>query len=317
MTFHWQRLASWPVLSGMLGMVLLAALALKGHEIATEELPEYSLLTSRWFLVLVVEWEIFFALWLLGGFYQSYPRLTCWVALLYFFTLFVVAMDSVLKGRPTCPCFGKSIFPPWIAAAFDLVALLLLAAAPLPQAVRQPAQRSRWLGLAAAFSAFGFLSLITMGDYSTSGPIPSIRTDDRLSGAVAVQRVRPTAEELLALLGRATGLNLTLDERLKGRQPDYGVWDLKGVRSGTVMELLVVRQTIPARWEKRDDGYALVPAARFGKSLIFWFGGAALLALAMMGLRWLDIVQERKKALLGGIDREAKSVTGLRVASPH
>ena len=77
MLVHWQRLASWQVLHILLGLVLLVAVALKGYEIATEELLEYSLLTSRWFLISVVEWEIFFALWLLGGFHRFYPRTTC------------------------------------------------------------------------------------------------------------------------------------------------------------------------------------------------------------------------------------------------
>ncbi|MHB1421974.1 MAG: hypothetical protein ACYC3I_02020 [Gemmataceae bacterium] len=36
----------------MLGLALLAAVALKGHELAAEELLEDSLLTSRWFLML-------------------------------------------------------------------------------------------------------------------------------------------------------------------------------------------------------------------------------------------------------------------------
>ena len=69
----------------------------------------------------------------------------------------------------------------------------------------------RWLGR--GFSAFALLSVITMVEYSTSGAIPSIRREARLFGVVTIQRVRPTTEELLALLGSATGLNLTVDER--------------------------------------------------------------------------------------------------------
>jgi hypothetical protein len=83
MAIRWHRLISWPVLSAVFGLVLLVAFALKGYELATEELFEDSLLTSRWFLILVVEWELFFALWLLGGFYRCYPRMTfCGLAIL-------------------------------------------------------------------------------------------------------------------------------------------------------------------------------------------------------------------------------------------
>jgi|SRR5579884_89047 len=309
----WQRLVSWTKLSVLLGLTLLAAAALKGHEIGTTELLEDSLLSSRWFLVLAVEWEVFFALWLLGGFYQRYPRMTHWVALLYFFALFVVAVDSVLKGRPSCPCFGKAIVPPWVVALFDLVILFLLAAAALPPVPAGVQQRYRWFGLASLFSAFGLLSLATMVDYSTSGAVLSIRREPRFfGGAFAVQRVRPTTEELLDLLRRQTGLNLIVDARLLNHQPNYGVWDLKEIQAWSVMELLADRQTTPVRWEKTDDGYVLVPAARFGKGALSWFGGVLVLALSMLSLRWSDVVQEWKKALSGDADEEIRSVAGLR-----
>lgn len=315
MRYSWRQFVSWPVLSVMLGLVLLAAVALKGHEIATAELHEDSLLSSRWFLILVVEWEIFSALFLLGGFYRFYPRTTHWVALLYFFALFVVAMDSVLKGRPSCPCFGKAIIPPWIAAAFDLAALLLLAFAPVPPALGGVQQSKRWFGLAGAFSVFGLLSLATMVDYSTSGVIPSIRKDPRLfASVVTIQRVRPKTEEFLDLLRSATGLNLTVDDRLLSLQPNYGVWDLKKIQPWTVMELLAARQSVPARWEKVDDGYFMALAAPFGKSQLFWFGSATLLALSMLGLRSRHIVEERKKRSAGDTNVKMAPVAGLRVA---
>ncbi len=305
MRYFWQWFASWPILSGMLGVVLLAAVALKGHEIATEELLENSLLTSRWFLIVVVEWEIFFALWLLGGFYRFYPRTTQWVALLYFFALFVVAVDSVLKGKPSCDCFGKAIVPPWIVAGFDLAALFLLAIVPVPPVSHEAGQRARWLGLTGVFSVFGLLSLTTMLDYSTSGAIPSIRRNPRLFGVVSKHGVRPSTEEILVFLRDATGLNMTADERLPSGQPTHAIWDLKNVQPWLVMEMLVHQQTVPTRWEKVDGDYALVTAAPFGKSRLFWFGGAALLALAMLGLRWPDLVKDRKKALSGDTYGEA------------
>lgn len=310
----WRLLCSWTVLSALLGFVLLAAAALKGHEIATTELLEGRLLYSRWFLIVAVEWETFFALWLLGGFYRFYPQTTYWVSLLYFFALFVVAMDSVLRGSPSCPCFGKASVPPWIPAAFDLVVVIFLAAAS-PSLWGRLQQRPRWISLASVFSVFGLLGLITMVDYSTSGAVFSIRSDPRLvRGAINVQRVRPKTEELVAIVRSATDLNLTVDDRLLTRQPDYGVWDMKRTQPWTVMELLAAHQSVPARWAKVEDGYAMVPAAPFGKSQLFWFGSAAILCLSMMGLRWRDVIQERKKALSSGIDRQTRSVAGLRAA---
>ena len=52
-----------------LGVLLLTAAALKGHQLATEPVAETGLLTSRWFLIGVVEFELFFGLCLLAGLY--------------------------------------------------------------------------------------------------------------------------------------------------------------------------------------------------------------------------------------------------------
>lgn len=311
MLFRLQRLASWPVLSALLGTVLLVAIALKGYEIATEELHEDSLLSSRWFLILLVEWEIFFALWLLGGFYRFYPRATWWVALLYFFALFVVAADGVLKGGSTCPCFGKAVVPPWLSAAFDLTALAFLAAVPTPSASCKSQKRSPWVLSSTVFAAFGLLSLITMGNYSTAGAIPNIRRDPRLYGPMTIERVRPTTEEILALGKESSNVNLIADEKLLSHQPDYGVWDLKSIRLWAVMEMLVRRQIVPARWEKVEDGYAMVPAAPFGKSPFFWIGGMTALALSMLGLRWLEARGGRKELLPAVLKRRQPDASSL------
>ena len=72
------RLAGYDVVRIVLGLVLLTAAALKGYQLATELVVESGLLTSRWFLIGVVEFELFFGLWLLA---KVYPRSTSTVAL--------------------------------------------------------------------------------------------------------------------------------------------------------------------------------------------------------------------------------------------
>ncbi len=252
MRYRWCQIASWSVLSVVLGLALLVGVTLKGYAVATEELLEYGLLSSRWFLMLVVEWEIFFAIWLLGGFYRLYPRTTCWVALLYFFALFDVAVDNILKGRPSCPCFGKMIVPPWIPVAFDLVALVLLVVVPVPQVSRQPLQWLRWFVLAAVFSVFGVVSFITMKDYSTMtpAPIPLLRKDSRLLCEVSVELVWPRTQQFLEIGRKAAGIELTVDEKLQRRQPNYGEWAMRKVPLWAVMEMVVGRQRKPARGEE-------------------------------------------------------------------
>lgn len=278
-------LASWPVVSVVVGLVLLAAHALKGYEVATEELLEDGLLTSRWFLMLVVLWEALFALWLLGGFYQFYPRVTRAVVVLYFLALFEVSLASVVAGRPSCACFGKALVSPWVTGFFNLVVLLLVIVAPLPDVCECPRRQFRWLVLAGVGSGFGLLSLFTMWNYSTLNATPTMRGDPQLGRAVTIQRFQPTTEDLLAFCAKASGLSITASQWVHERQPRYSVWDAKDARLWAVMESLARQQVVPVRWEKVDDGYRMVSAAPFGKRLRFWFNGVALLFIAMIALR--------------------------------
>jgi len=62
------RVRPYDVVRIALGLILLTAAALKGHQLATKPVPGMSLLSSRWFLIGVVEFEFFFGLWLLAGF---------------------------------------------------------------------------------------------------------------------------------------------------------------------------------------------------------------------------------------------------------
>ena len=66
------RLAGYDVVRVLLGLLLLTAATLKGVELATEPVANTSLLTSRWFLVIQV--EFLFGLWLLSGLRPRAPR---------------------------------------------------------------------------------------------------------------------------------------------------------------------------------------------------------------------------------------------------
>ena len=50
-------IVSWDLVRALLGLVLLVAAALKCYQLATGPLAESSVLTSRWFLLAIVELE--------------------------------------------------------------------------------------------------------------------------------------------------------------------------------------------------------------------------------------------------------------------
>ncbi len=103
-----------------LGLLLLTAAALKGHQLATEPIVETSLLTSRWVLIGVVEFELFFGLWLLAG---LYPRWTWRAALLCFGGFACISLHKAVSGEASCGCFGRASVSPWYALILDLAAV--------------------------------------------------------------------------------------------------------------------------------------------------------------------------------------------------
>ena len=111
------------VISFAVALVLLVAAVLKGYQLATEPMLGPGLLDSRWLLIGVVEFELFFGLWLLAG---IWPRLT-WVAALGCFTLFTcVSLYKALSGYATCGCFGRVPVNPWYTSTLDLAIVLSL-----------------------------------------------------------------------------------------------------------------------------------------------------------------------------------------------
>jgi len=143
------RIAGYDVVRIVLGLVLLSAALLKGHQLATEPVAETGLLTSRWFLIGVVEFELVFGLWLWLG---LYPRRTWQLALLCFSTFGCVTLYKALSGEATCGCFGRVPVNPWYTLVLDLAAVTALLrwrpargaeTSPLPPVGEGPGVRAR------------------------------------------------------------------------------------------------------------------------------------------------------------------------------
>jgi hypothetical protein len=113
----------------VLGALLLVAAVLKTHQLATEPVVGNGLLESRWFLALVVQFEILLGLWLISGLFAC---AAWWVALWTFGAFTVVAAAKGIAGEPSCGCFGRVETSPWLTLTIDIAAVIALGCCAVP-----------------------------------------------------------------------------------------------------------------------------------------------------------------------------------------
>jgi thiol-disulfide isomerase/thioredoxin len=107
----------------ILAAILIGAAVLKGYQLATEPVLGSGLLSSRVFLIAVVEFEWLFGVWLLTG---MYPKWTWRVALGCFGLFACVSLYKGLSGDASCGCFGRVTVSPWWTLTMDLAAVAAL-----------------------------------------------------------------------------------------------------------------------------------------------------------------------------------------------
>jgi hypothetical protein len=115
---------SFRVVRTVLGLVLTAAAAAKGHALATDPAWADSLSSNPWVALGLIEAEFAFGVWLLSN---RAPRITWWLTAACFLVLEGVALTEGLRGASSCRCFGKVTINPWWTFAFDTAALAAIA----------------------------------------------------------------------------------------------------------------------------------------------------------------------------------------------
>ncbi len=170
----WATWTGYDVVRIALGLLLLTAAALKGHQLATEPTAETSLLTSRWLLIAVVEFELFFGLWLLAG---LYPRWTWRGALLCFGAFGSVSLWKAISGEASCGCFGRVPISPWQTLVVDgaIVMLLLHWGPERDESVFKQSSRSanrRAVGVVGVSIAVGIPAALVMAAYRPAAITP-------------------------------------------------------------------------------------------------------------------------------------------------
>lgn len=106
-----------------LGLVLVVAGALKGHQLLTDASAGRASGFPRELLIGATAFELAFGCWLLAGLYR---RMTRWLALAWFTSLAAVALAQAMGGAPTCACLGELHTNPWLIFAFDMAAVAAL-----------------------------------------------------------------------------------------------------------------------------------------------------------------------------------------------
>ncbi|MFC1780853.1 MauE/DoxX family redox-associated membrane protein [Planctomycetota bacterium] len=112
------------ILLKALGILLLAAAVLKGWQLMNEPVANNNIWSSRWFLILTVEFELALSIWLLSGLFKK----AAWLTSLACFGLFsMITLYKAVTGYASCGCFGSVHVNPWITLfAIDLPAVLAL-----------------------------------------------------------------------------------------------------------------------------------------------------------------------------------------------
>jgi hypothetical protein len=125
-----RRLSVGAIVLKILGLLLLTAAVLKGHELLTVPIANRGFWSWRPFLIFQVEFELALALWLLSGIYQS----LAWLAGLLCFALFCgVTLVESLTGATSCGCFGAvHVRPLTTLLVVDVPAVVMLGRYPPP-----------------------------------------------------------------------------------------------------------------------------------------------------------------------------------------
>jgi hypothetical protein len=114
-------------------------------------------------------------------------------------------------------------------------------------------------------------------DPVATGPLVDLREDLDLTAKVKLNTEAATPQTIAHQVSQATGKRITVSDDLA----EFKTQNMGSFQSGTlpawaVMEWLAQRQAVPVRWDRTEDGYQLVRAARLGRYFPFVFSGLIL-----------------------------------------
>lgn len=162
---------SFRALQVCLGLLLLTAAGLKTHQLATEPVLETGILNSRWFLIAVVQFELFFGIWLVSG---LFPVVTSRTTIALFAAFSLISLYKALSSEVSCGCFGRVEVNPWYTLTLDALFIVgLLYCRPQGRAVSPGVHTGRGLRLRlasvlVAWLCAGMSSGVVMASYQST-----------------------------------------------------------------------------------------------------------------------------------------------------
>lgn len=117
------RVSHQEIVRNFLGILLLFAAGLKTHQLSTEPLVSPGILSSRLFVIALIQFEIVLGCWLISGWL---PRASTYMAIVCFAVFACHSLFQSFAGSRTCGCFGKFAVNPIWAFGVDLFAVLAL-----------------------------------------------------------------------------------------------------------------------------------------------------------------------------------------------
>ena len=272
------------VLPLVLALVLWSAAILKAIDLSTRELDELTLLTSRWFVSLLILFEMALGIWLVAGWRLRWTR---WLLVVTFVVFFEASLWRAVQGLDSCACLGQLSVPPWAAALFDAAVVLVLATwQPVDDPLPSDVIRRRCLLMAVTFAVAALPLVLTIVNYHPTGPMPSLRRDPALAKRVSIDGKDFQAHAWLEAVRRSTGISVSVDPRLQTKWPKrIGRVDFDALPAWAVMELMVQVHPDPVRWVATEHGYKLKASMPLGTKVPWLAVCAALFTMSVISLR--------------------------------
>ncbi|MBQ2682527.1 MAG: DUF1573 domain-containing protein [Thermoguttaceae bacterium] len=175
----------WGFVKLAAALVLLTAASMKTHQLITFPVLGEGILQTRWFQIVLVEFEFTFSLWLLVG---IFPRLARWATVLLFGAFFLVSFFKAIAGEESCGCFGAAKVSPWFTTTLDLVLATFAAIAERRPPARRVSLKKRalllialWPTMSAALIYFAFLPFLGLDCAEAAFDFGACRQRDELT----------------------------------------------------------------------------------------------------------------------------------------